>query len=73
MKLWADLNSLFAEQRVEGRKAEMRRVVEHCENWHRMNIQRGNHCWNCSFRNGYPFRAQPDKKCKAFKLKEKQK
>ena len=28
----------------------------------------GEHCWNCAFRNGYPFYAQPDKKCENFFL-----
>lgn len=48
----------------------MRRVVEHCENWLQMSVLKGKNCWNCVRRNGYPFRAQPDKKCKNFKLRE---
>ena len=48
----------------------MRRVVEHCENWFRMHIGRGEHCFNCARRDGYPYRAQPDKKCLNFKIRD---
>lgn len=44
--------------------------VDCCENYHRMNMARGSHCFNCTRRNGYPALAQPNKNCKNFKLKE---
>jgi len=45
--------------------------VEDCENWRPFNVVRGNNCWACGQRNGYPFRAQPDKKCMNFNPKKK--
>lgn len=42
--------------------------VEECENWKEIFVIKGKNCCNCQSRNGYPFRGQPDKKCKNFKL-----
>lgn len=40
--------------------------VEDCKNWHEMSMARGKHCFNCANRNGFPYRAQPDKNCSKF-------
>jgi hypothetical protein len=42
------------------------RLVEQCKNWHEISIVQGHHCWNCAYRDGYPYRAQPDKQCKNY-------
>ncbi len=42
--------------------------VEDCQNWKSLFMDRGANCWNCGLRDGYPFRGQPDKKCKNFKI-----
>lgn len=41
-------------------------TVENCKNWTQISLARGNHCWNCAKRNGFPYRAQPDKNCDNF-------
>jgi len=43
-------------------------LVEQCVNWKRIDSIRGNHCYNCGMRDGYPFRGQPDKRCINFIL-----
>lgn len=40
--------------------------VENCKNWQEMSMARGKHCFNCVNRNGFPYRAQPDKNCAKF-------
>lgn len=45
---------------------EIERLVEDCRNWSQINLAHGKHCWNCSNRNGYPFRGQPDSNCDHF-------
>jgi hypothetical protein len=42
------------------------RLVEKCNNWTEVSIIKGHHCWNCAKRNGYPWRAQPDKQCENY-------
>lgn len=44
--------------------------VENCKNWNQDSIARGKHCYNCIRRKGFPYRAQPDKRCANFGLRE---
>ena len=54
----------------EGAKERQEMKVEHCKNWMEISLPRGKHCFNCVRRDGYPYRAQPDKKCANFKRRE---
>jgi hypothetical protein len=50
----------------ERRRGETLRTVEKCANWLELTMARGNHCFNCINREGYPWRAQPSHACKNF-------
>ena len=38
-------------------------LVQTCKNWHQISIVQGEHCYNCSYRSGYPFYGQPERNC----------
>jgi hypothetical protein len=40
--------------------------VENCKNWLEISIVRGEHCYNCANRNGYPMKARPSKVCENY-------
>lgn len=47
----------------------LRFKVEDCENWWGFRLGKGQHCYNCTKRNGHPMRGQPDENCANFKLR----
>jgi len=45
-------------------------MVEECKYWVIKTEGRGHNCYNCMYRNGFPYRGLPDENCKNFEFLE---
>ena len=41
-------------------------TVTDCKNWQQDSLVRGEHCYNCVQRAGFPYHGQPDRNCDSF-------